>query len=114
MFHYNYIYFQLKQHQILLGVLVCLLLLGVLNVLLGLVLAVVNPILGAIYAFFFSNMIGKEITKAVFSTVLLCLLFVVLDQLGFYQLDISQSSFITYLPMTCFTMLLWYLLGHTL
>ena len=100
--------------MILLGVLVCLLLLGVLNVLLGLVLAVVNPILGAIYAFFFSNMIGKEITKAVFSTVLLCLLFLVLDQLGFYQLDISQSSFITYLPMTCFTMLLWYLLGHTL
>lgn len=100
--------------MILLGVLSCLLLLGVLNVLLGLVLAVVNPILGAIYAFFFSNMIGKEITKAVFSTVLLCVLFLVLDQLGFYQLDISQSSFITYLPMTCFTMLLWYLLGHTL
>ena len=100
--------------MILLGVLLCLLLLGVLNVLLGLVLAVVNPILGAIYAFFFSNMIGKEITKAVFSTVLLCVLFLVLDQLGFYQLDISQSSFITYLPMTCFTMLLWYLLGHTL
>ena len=100
--------------MILLGVLVCLLLLGVLNVLLGLVLTVVNPILGAIYAFFFSNMIGKEITKAVFSTVLLALLFLVLEQLGFYQLDISASSFITYLPMTCFTMVLWYLLGHTL
>lgn len=100
--------------MILLGVLAALLLLGVLNVLLGLVLTVVNPILGAIYAFFFSNMIGKEITKAVFSTVLLCLLFIVLDQLGFYQLDISQSSFITYVPMTSFTMLLWYLLGHTL
>ena len=100
--------------MILLGVLVCLLLLGVLNVLLGLVLAVVNPILGAIYAFFFSNMIGKEITKAVFSTVLLVLLFLILEQLGFYQLDISASNFLTYVPMTCFTMLLWYLLGHTL
>ena len=100
--------------MILLGVLISLLLLGVLNVLLGLTLAVVNPILGAIYAFFFSNMIGKEITKSVFSAALLCILFIVLEQLGFYQLDISASNFLTYVPMTCFTMLLWYLLGHTL
>lgn len=100
--------------MILLGVLVALLLLGVVNVLLGLVLTVVNPILGGIYAFFFSNMIGKEITKAVFSTVLLCILFLVLEQLGFCALDISESNLITFLPMTCFTMVLWYLLGHTL
>ena len=100
--------------MVLLGVLLCLLLLGVLKIVLGLVLTAVNPILGGIYAFFFSNMIGKEITKAVFSTVLLCVLFIILEQLGFTYLDISQTSFITYLPMTCFTMVLWYLLGHTL
>lgn len=100
--------------MILLGVLVVLLCLGLLNVLLGLVLAVVNPILGGIYAFFFSNMIGKEITKSVFTTVLLCVFFFVLESLGFVALDISQSSLITYLPFTCLTMVLWYLLGHTL
>ena len=99
---------------ILLGILVGLLFLGVLNVILGIILSVVNPILGGIYAFFFSNIIGKEITKAVFSTLLLCILFLILEQLGFCQLDISQSSFITYVPMTCFTMVLWYILGKAL
>ena len=100
--------------MILLGVLIGLLFLGVLKILLGLVLTAVNPILGGIYAFFFSNMIGREITKAVFSTGLICAFFLVLEQLGFSALDISQSGFLTYLPMTCLTMVLWYLLGHTL
>lgn len=100
--------------MILLGVLVLLLGLGLLNVLLGLVLTAVNPILGGIYAFFFSNMIGKEITKSVFTTILLCVFFFALESMGFVALDISQSSLITYLPITCLTMVLWYLLGHTL
>ena len=96
------------------GVLILLLSLGILKALLGLVLTVVNPILGGIYAFFFSSMIGREITKAVFTTVLLCVLFFCLEQLGFAALNISESSLITYLPMTCLTMVIWYLLGHTL
>ena len=99
---------------ILMGVLLTLLFLGVLKVLLGLVLTAVHPVLGAIYAFFFSNLFGKQITKAVFSTVLICLLFFILEHLGFVALDISQSNLITFLPMTCLTMVLWYLLGHTL
>ena len=65
--------------MILLGVLVSLLLIGVLNVALGLLLTAINPIFGAIYAFFFSNAIGKEITKAVFTTLLLCLFFGLLE-----------------------------------
>ena len=100
--------------MILLGVLAGLLLIGIINLGLGLLLTAINPIFGAIYAFFFSNVIGKEITKAVFSTVLLCLFFGILEYLGFFILEISQASIIGFLPIIIMVLVLWYLLGHTL
>ena len=100
--------------MILLGVLASLLLIGLVNVALGLLLTAINPIFGAIYAFFFSNVIGKEITKAVFSTILLCIFFGVLEYLGFTVIAISQASLIGFLPIITLMLVLWYLLGHTL
>ena len=100
--------------MILLGVLAVLLLIGILNVGLGLVLTALNPIFGAIYAFFFSNMIGKEISKAVLSTILLCLFFGFIEYLGFSVICITQASLIGFLPIITLVLVLWYVLGHTL
>ncbi len=100
--------------MILLGVLIAMLLVGVLNVLLGLVLTAINPIFGGIYAFFFSNAIGKQLTKAVFTTVLLCALFLLIEHFGFFAISISETSLIGYLPAVGMVLVLWYLLGHTL
>lgn len=99
---------------ILLGILAVMLILGVLNLILGLVLTVVNPIFGAIYAFFFSNIIGKQLTKAVCSTILLCLLFGALEHWGYTVVCISTTYLGTYIPLVATMLVLWYLVGHIL
>lgn len=99
---------------ILLGILVGMLLLGVLNMVLGVLLTVVNPIFGAIYAFFFSNIIGKQLTKAVFTSVLICAVFILLDHLGYTVINITATALISYVPLALILLVLWYLLGHVL
>lgn len=99
---------------ILLGLLVVMLLLGVLNVILGAVLTVVNPFFGAVYAFFFSNIIGKQLTKAVVTTLLLTALAVVLEYLGYTVLCIAGVAWGAYLPLLIVLLGLWYLIGHIL
>ena len=99
---------------ILLGILIAMLLLGVLNVILGAVLTVVNPFLGAVYAFFFSNVIGKQLSKAVVTTVVLTVLAVVLEYLGYTVLYIAGPALGTYTPLLIVLLALWYLIGHIL
>lgn len=100
--------------MILLGLLVAMLLLGFLNIILGLVLTVVNPIIGALYTFFFSNIIGKQITKAVITTLILCAVVYVLNYLGYAVIGISAAALISYLPLIGALLVLWYLFGHVL
>ena len=100
--------------MILLGILGTMLILGFLNILLSLVLTVVNPIIGALYTFFFSNVFGKQITKAVITTIILGALVVVLNYLGYAVISISVSALLSYLPLTGTLLLLWYILGHVL
>ena len=99
---------------ILLGILASMLLIGVLNAVLGVVLTVIDPIFGGIYTFFFSNIIGKQITKAVFSTALICGLFILLDHLGYTVICITASALLSYIPLAIVLLVLWYLLGHVL
>ena len=91
-----------------------MLLLGVFNVVLGAVLAVIDPIMGGIYTFFFSNFLGKQITKAVFSSLLICCLLIALDKLGYTVICITASALLSYIPIVLVLLLLWYLLGHVL
>ncbi len=100
--------------MILLGILAVLLLLGVLKMILGLVLTAVNPILGAIYAFFFSNIIGKQLTKAVLSTAILCALVYLLEYVGIFLVSITQEALLAYIPALVILLVLWYLIGHIL
>lgn len=99
---------------ILLAVLAAMLLLGIVNVFLGLVLTVTNPILGAIYTFFFSNKIGKQLGKAVLTTLVLTAVFFTLEKLGFTVILISEAALAACIPFIIILLVLWYLIGHLL
>jgi len=95
-------------------ILLGLLLLGVLKLVLGVVLTVVNPILGAIYAFFFSNKIGKQLSKAVLSTLILTVLVLLLHHFGYSVISISTDSLSAYLPLAAALLGLWFVIGTIL
>ena len=99
---------------ILLGILIVMFVLGVLSVLLGLVLTMVHPILGGIYAFFFSNALGKQLSKAILTTTLITALICALDHFGYSIICITSSALIAYLPLLLALLLLWYLVGRLL
>lgn len=90
------------------------LLLGALKVLLGLVLAAVNPIIAAIYAFFFSHKLGKQLSRAVLTTAVLSVTVELLRYFGYAAISISGAALLTYLPLIAALLVLWYLLGHAL
>lgn len=100
--------------MILLGILLFMLLLGVLKVVLGILLTVVNPIFGAIYTFFFSTLIGKQLSKAVLSTIIISLFVIALQYLGYTVIPISAAALTSYIPIAGLLMLLWFLIGHVL
>lgn len=99
---------------ILLGILVVMLMLGLLKALLGLVLTITNPILGALYTFFFANSIGKQLSKAVLTTVLLCAVVYALEYFGYAAIDIGATALGNYVPLLFVLLVLWYLIGHVL
>jgi hypothetical protein len=92
-------------------ILVTLLLIGFLKVLLGFVLTVVNPIIGALYTFFFSSKLGKQLTRAVLTTVLVSILIMVLHRIGYSVIPVAVSSLSAYIPFVLILLILWYLLG---
>lgn len=99
---------------ILLCILVGMLLLGVINAIFSALVIAVNPILGAIYAFFFSNVIGMQLSKAVLTTVILGTLGYLLERWGYTVIAISAAALPAYLPLIAAVLVLWYLVGHIL
>lgn len=99
---------------ILLGILVGTMLLGVLNFILGVLLAVVDPILGAIYTFFFSNIVGKQLTKAVLTSFILCVVFFLMGHFGYTLICVTEGALLTYIPLGLAMLVLWFLIGHFL
>lgn len=99
---------------ILLGILLSTLLLGVANFILGALLAVADPILGAIYTFFFANIVGKQLTKAVVTTAIVCIVIFLLGHFGLTLILITQEALLSCLPMGLVMLLLWYIIGHLL
>lgn len=100
--------------MVLLILLVIMLMSGALNLILGLVIAVTNPFLGAMYTFFFSNIVGKQVSKAVFTGAILCVVFYLMDLFGYTVICITAASLFTYIPVALVLLLLWYLIGHVL
>ena len=99
---------------ILLGLLVFASFSGVVSLILGLIITLNSPFLGAMYTFFFSNIVGKQLSKAIFTTTLLCGLFYLLGYFGYTVIPIAAAALVSYLPIILLLLLLWYLIGHVL
>lgn len=99
---------------ILLVLLAFMMLSGILNLILGLVISVANPFLGAMYTFFFSNIIGKQLSKAVFTSAILCAVVYLLEYFGYTVVCITASALLAYIPLVIVLLILWYLIGRLL
>ena len=99
---------------VLLCALVALILLGSLKVFVGAAMAFLDPIVAALYTFFFSNFIGRALAKAMVSTALLTALVVALDYLEISVVHIAASALTGYIPLLLIVLALWYVVGHIL
>lgn len=91
-----------------------ILLSGVLKLLLSVILTVMNPIIGALYTFFFSNLIGRQFSKSILTTLILVALVAALSQIGFVQFAFSDFSLAVYGPACGILVLTLYLFGKFL
>jgi len=94
--------------SILLAILILMLLTGALKIIVGALLTTVNPLIAALYTFFFANFVGKMITKAVLTTALLAGLVYLLNVIGCTELLISVAALTGYIPFAVALIFLWY------
>lgn len=99
---------------ILLGLLVLLLLVGALKIVVGAVLATVNPLIGAFYTFFFATVVGKALSKAVLTTAILAGIIAALNYIGVYAVSIASAALIAYVPLLIVLVVIWYVVGRLL
>lgn len=99
---------------VLLAILVLMLLTGALKLLVGVVLSTVNPLIGALYTFFFATVVGKAITRAVFTTGILAALIMVLKYMGITAISIAVSVLVAYIPLLLLLLILWYVINRLL
>lgn len=97
---------------ILLALLILMLLTGALKLIVGLLLATVNPLIGALYTFFFANVVGKQITKAVLTTAILSGLILFLENMGITSLSLQAGALVAYIPFLLLLIPVWYLVGR--
>lgn len=96
---------------ILLVIVLIMLLTGALKFLLGLILAAVNPLIAALYTFFFATVIGKQITKSVLTTAILSGLMVLLDKLEITALSLQPEALVAYIPFLLILTLVWFVVS---
>ena len=96
--------------MVLLALLVILLLVGGLKIIVGAVLTTVNPIIGIVYTFFFANIIGKAITKAVLTTAILSGLVYLLGYLGVTIVSITEAALVAYIPLALVLLVVWFVI----
>lgn len=99
---------------VLLALLVVLILTGALKLLVGALMTTVNPLIGALYTFFFANIIGKQITKAVLTTAVLAGFVMLLRYWGVTAICIAAASLVAYIPFIIILIVLWYLVNRLL
>ena len=96
---------------ILVALLILMLLTGALKILVGALISTVNPIIGALYTFFFANIVGRQITKAVLTTAIIAGLSIALQRAGIAAIAISTAALPAYLPIIILLVAMWYLLS---
>ena len=99
---------------VLLGLLVLMLLVGSLKLLVGLVISTVNPLIGALYTFFFANIVGKQISKAMFTSGVVCGILYLMEHFGLVVILITPAALLTYIPLALVLLVLWFLIGRML
>lgn len=90
------------------ALLVLSILIGALKLLIGLFLVTVNPLIGALYAFFFVNSAGKIVSKSVFSALLLTGIVYALNVMGYTLIAVTTSALMAFVPAVAALLVLWY------
>jgi hypothetical protein len=88
--------------------------LGSLKLFVGAALAFLDPIVAALYTFFFSNIIGRALARAMVSSLLIGLLLALLNLLKIGVLHIALTALTGYIPLLAIVILLWYFVGRVL
>jgi hypothetical protein len=96
---------------IVLGLLLLLLAVGALKVVVGALLATVNPLIGAFYTFFFATIAGKALSKAILTTAILTAIVLVLNDIGVAAVSIASAGLVAYVPVLLVLIVLWYVIG---
>lgn len=99
---------------ILIILLVASLLLGALKLLVGGALAFIDPLLGILYTFFFSNVVGKQLAKAILTTTILTGLVCLMNYLGISAVYIASAALAAYIPLLVIVLGMWYVVAHLL
>ncbi len=99
---------------ILLCILVLMLAVGVFKILVGAAIATVNPLVGALYTFFFATFIGKSLSKSVLTTMILGGLVWGLNYLGLTTIAIGMAALVAYIPLMLILLAIWYLVNKIL
>lgn len=99
---------------VLLALLIILMCVGALKLLVGAILTTVNPLIGILYTFFFANVVGKQLSRAVLTTIILSAIVVLLNYLGATVIFIASAALVAYIPFLIILLILWYIVGHLL
>lgn len=97
---------------VLIAVLIAALALGVLKIFVGGVLTVIDPLLGILYTFFFTNLVGRQLNRAVITAGILTGIVCLLNYLGIASVFIATGALIAYIPFLLIMLVLWYIVGH--
>ena len=73
-----------------------------------------NPLIGAFYTFFFATIVGKALSKAIFTAGILCAIVAALNYVGCVSVSIASAALIAYIPLLVVLLIVWYVVGHIL
>lgn len=98
----------------LITVLAVTLLVSLFNPLLCILFTAANPIVGLLYTFFFSNTIGKNLTRAVLSAGMVFALFYGMDYFECIVIDITPGALLRNSPFALALLGVWYVFDYKL
>lgn len=96
---------------ILLAILAAMLLTGALKLVVGALMATVNPFIAALYTFFFASLVGKQITRAVLTTAIISGLVYFMGYMGITTISIASAALITYIPFALVLVVMWHVVS---
>lgn len=99
---------------LILGCWTFILLSGALHWLTTLVLTVINPVVGLVYAFFFSSTLGKQFSKSILTTVILVILAAILNYYDMRVFSFDSMAISSWGPPGLILMLALFLFGKFL